>query len=145
MLNFCAVALYTRLLLIEEYGPVSLESWASLLDHRVCELAWRMPPGLRSIVGGEKPALKRLLSGHVPPGITNRPKMRFGVPIQAWLRGPLREWGEALLDERQLKAEGLFSPEAVRRKWNEHQAGQGEWHYLLWDVLMLQAWRGGCG
>ena len=121
---------------------VSLESRAPLLDHRVYELAWRMPPGLRAMVGGGKPALKRLLARHVPPAITDRPKMGFGVPIQSWLRGPLRVWGEELLDARRLQGDGIFSPAAIRKKWDEHQAGRGEWHYLLWDVLMFQAWRG---
>ncbi|MEO8636441.1 MAG: asparagine synthase (glutamine-hydrolyzing) [Gemmatimonadales bacterium] len=120
---------------------VSLESRAPLLDHRVFELAWRMPASLRTMTGGGKPALKQLLARHVPPALTDRPKMGFGVPIQHWLRGPLREWGEALLDERRLRAEGLFSPEAVRQKWDEHQAGTRDWQYLLWDVLMFQAWR----
>lgn len=120
---------------------VGLESRAPLLDHRVFELAWRMPPGLRSTRGGGKLVLKRLLARHVPPTLTDRPKMGFGVPIQSWLRGPLRKWGESLLDEQQLRADGLFSPEAIRAKWCDHQAGRGDWHFLLWDVLMFQAWR----
>ena len=121
---------------------VSLESRAPLLDHRVYELAWRMPPALRSMVGGGKPALKRLLRRHVPPAITDRPKMGFGVPIQSWLRGPLRGWGEELLDARRLQGDGIFAPAAIRKKWDEHQAGTRDWQYLLWDVLMFQAWRG---
>ncbi len=120
---------------------VSLESRAPLLDHRVFELAWRMPPALRTMVGGGKAALKRVLESHVPKAITDRPKMGFGVPIQAWLRGPLRQWGSDLLDEGRIRDDGVFHPRAVRQKWDEHQAGIRDWQYLLWDVLMFQAWR----
>jgi len=120
---------------------VSLESRAPLLDHRVFELAWRMPPALRSMAGGGKAALKRLLGSHVPKAITDRPKMGFGVPIQAWLRGPLREWGSDLLDEGRIRDDGVFHPRAIRQKWEEHQAGTRDWQSLLWDVLMFQAWR----
>jgi asparagine synthase (glutamine-hydrolysing) len=123
----------------------SLESRAPLLDHRVFELAWRMPATLRSTNSGGKAALKRLLAPLVPPALTERPKMGFGVPIQSWLRGPLRAWGESLLDERRLREEGIFDPVMIRRRWSEHQRGTGEWHFLLWDVLMFQAWRAGPG
>ena len=66
--------------------------------------------------------------------------MGFGVPVGEWLRGPLREWAEALLDERRLREEGYFHPAEVRGKWQEHLSGKADWHYLLWPVLMYQAW-----
>jgi asparagine synthase (glutamine-hydrolysing) len=118
----------------------SLETRAPLVDHRVVEFAWRIPSAFNYENGRGKLLLKRVLDRYVPRAIIERPKMGFGVPIDRWLRGPLREWAETLLGEERLKREGYFDACAVRQKWNEHQRGHRRWHYLLWDVLMFQAW-----
>ncbi len=119
---------------------VSLESRAPFLDHRVVELAWRLPLH-RKVRGGQgKWALREVLYRHVPRELIERPKMGFAVPVDRWLRGPLRDWAEELLDGGRLAGEGYFAPEVIRRKWHEHLSGAQNWSAQLWPVLMFQAW-----
>ena len=121
---------------------VGLEVRVPLLDHRVVELVWGLPPTLKfGAVHDNKRLLRRLLYARVPRILVDRPKQGFGVPVAAWLRGPLRDWGEALLDKRRLAEGGLLDAGAVRAMWDEHQVGAGDWQRMLWRVLMFEAWR----
>jgi asparagine synthase (glutamine-hydrolysing) len=120
---------------------VALEVRVPLLDHRVIEFAWRLPRHAKIRQGRSKWLLRQVLYRHVPRSLVERPKMGFGVPLGDWLRGPLRDWAEALLDEQRLRETGLLDPAVVRRHWDEHLSGRRNWQYLLWNVLMLEAWR----
>lgn len=118
----------------------SLETRVPFLDHRVVEFAWSMPMDVKLRDGETKWALRQLLYRHVPRKLIERPKAGFGVPIDSWLRGPLKAWAEELLDEQRLRREGYFRPEPVRRAWAAHQAGRANMQHQLWPVLMFQSW-----
>lgn len=119
---------------------VSLETRATFLDHRVVEFAWRLPMHQKIRNGQSKWLLRQLLYRHVPRALLERPKMGFGIPLDAWLRGPLRDWAESLLARDVLSKSGYFDADAVRSVWQQHLSGQRSYGYRLWSVLMFQAW-----
>jgi len=119
---------------------VSLEARVPLLDHRVVEFAWKLPLHFKIRNGTTKWILRQVLYKYVPPELIERPKMGFGVPIDSWLRGPLREWAEDMLCPESLGRHSLFNVQAIRQKWEEHLSGTRNWQYLLWDVLVFQDW-----
>jgi asparagine synthase (glutamine-hydrolysing) len=120
---------------------VGLEARNPLLDHRVVEWAWRLPLSLKRRGGLSKWLLRRVLYRYVPPELVERPKAGFGVPIDSWLRGPLRQWAEELLDESKLKREGYLCPGPVRKAWRDHLKGHKNEQHRLWTILMFQAWK----
>ena len=118
---------------------VALEARVPLLDHRVVEKAWSMPKEMKLRNGETKWALRQLLYKRVPRDLIDRPKMGFGVPFADWIRGPLRDWAENLLDRKRLESQGLFNADPIRERWEAHLSGIN-WGYPLWNVLMAQAW-----
>jgi len=119
---------------------VSLEARTPFLDHRLVEHAWKLPLQMKVRNGQGKWILRRILSKYVPEEFLERPKMGFALPIGAWLRGPLRDWAETLLDRNRIAAQGYLNYAPVKQKWEEHLSGRRNWQYHLWDVLMFQAW-----
>ncbi|MGZ2411033.1 asparagine synthase (glutamine-hydrolyzing) [Sphingomonas sp. F9_3S_D5_B_2] len=119
---------------------VSLETRVPFLDHRVAELAARIPLSLKVRDGKGKHLVRQLLYGLVPRNLVERPKAGFGIPVGEWIKGPLRPWAEDLLSPAALKADGLLDAQVVRRRWADHLAGRRDSTPALWAVLMLQAW-----
>jgi asparagine synthase (glutamine-hydrolysing) len=124
---------------------VSLEVRVPLLDHTVIEHGWKMPSDLKVRDGVRKWALRQILYKRVPKDLIERPKRGFAVPVGQWVRGPLRDWAEDLLDEHSLGDGGILDPIAVRERWSEHMEGRADWTSSLWDVLMFEAWRRNAG
>ncbi|WLA54604.1 MULTISPECIES: asparagine synthase (glutamine-hydrolyzing) [Bradyrhizobium] len=119
---------------------VALEVRVPLLDHRVVEWVWRLPSSQNARARRPKHLLRRVLARHVPDKLVERPKMGFGVPLADWLRGPLRDWAEDLMSETSLGAGDVFYVEAIRSLWAEFLSGDSERDFLIWNILMFQAW-----
>ena len=119
---------------------IGLESRIPFLDHRVAELAWKIPLNMKIRNGQGKWILRQVLYKYIPKELIERTKTGFGVPVGEWLCGPLLEWAESLLDESRLKKEGYFNTTVVRQKWADHKAGTRNWTQSIWTILMFQAW-----
>ena len=118
----------------------SLETRAPFLDRDVIEFAWSLPMHMKMFEGQGKWLLRRLVDRHVPRALLERPKMGFAIPLDQWLRGPLRDWAEALLSEDRLEREGYLDPRPIRTAWLRHQRGEASFGNRLWSILMFQAW-----
>lgn len=119
---------------------VALEARVPILDHRVVELSFRLPASLKFRNGQGKWILRQILYKYVPRELVDRPKKGFGIPLDQWLRGPLKEWASELLRPDRLRREGYLFPEKVDRLWQEHISGKCNHQYILWNILMFQAW-----
>jgi asparagine synthase (glutamine-hydrolysing) len=117
-----------------------LEARVPFLDHELMEFAWSLPLGMKLRTGQTKWALRQVLYKYVPRHLIDRPKMGFGVPIEHWLSGPLKDWADDLLAPDALRAEGLLNVNVVRMLWDEHITGRRRLHYQLWAILMFRAW-----
>ncbi len=121
---------------------VSLETRLPLLDHKLVEFSWSIPANMKIRDGKGKWLLKQLLYRKVPQAMMDRPKLGFGVPIENWLRGPLKEWAEHLLSVESLQKHSVFNPGPIRKTWQLHKSGKRNFQHVLWNVLALQAWLG---
>mgnify|MGYP000123671635 CR=1 FL=1 len=120
---------------------VSLEVRVPLLDHRLVELSKKIPLSLKIKKKKGKWILRQILYKYVPPKLIERPKMGFSIPLGDWLRNDLKGWANSLLDEKKLKKDGILNPQPIKKLWQEHLTKKRNWQYLLWDVLMFQAWK----
>ena len=120
---------------------VALEVRVPLLDHRVVELSWKLPRRFKVRGGTSKWLLRQVAYKFLPKELLERPKMGFGVPIDDWLKGPLKEWACDLLNPSSLSRVGLINPVPIVEKWKEQQSGARSGQHFLWNVLMFEAWR----
>ena len=104
---------------------VALEARLPLLDHRVVEFSWRLPRAAKVRRNSSKWLLRQILYRYVPPALVERPKMGFGIPLGEWLRGPLRDWAETLLNEQRLREAGLLDHALVRQLLAESTSTDG--------------------
>jgi asparagine synthase (glutamine-hydrolysing) len=118
----------------------SLETRVPLLDHRVVELAWRLPLHMKIRDGQSKWVLRQVLYRHVPRELIERPKKGFSIPLGEWLRGPLSDWADTLLNGNRLQKEGFFNPAPIQKVWRDHLYGGRDHSTQLWSILMFQAW-----
>lgn len=119
---------------------VSLEARVPFLDHRLVEFASQVPFKYKFREGQGKWILRQVLYRYIPKSLVDRPKMGFGVPIEYWLKGPLSDWADNLLDEEELNKQGFFDSALVQKMWNEHKEGKRRWHVQLWRLLIFQMW-----
>lgn len=119
----------------------SLEARMPLLDVAIVEFAWRLPLEMKIRQGQGKWILRQVLYDFVPPRLIERPKMGFGVPLDAWLRQDLRPWAEELLEPTRLETSGLFKVQPIRQMWTEHLEGRRNWAQPLWNLLVFEDWR----
>lgn len=119
---------------------VGLEARVPLLDHRVIEYAWQLPRHFKIQNGQSKWLMRRILEKYIPTALTERPKMGFAIPLEDWLRGPLRDWAEHLLSKDRLESQGILNSAPIRERWQMHLSGKRNFRHALWSVLMFQAW-----
>jgi asparagine synthase (glutamine-hydrolysing) len=119
---------------------VSLETRVPYLDHRVAAVAARIPTDMQVCGGQGKQMLRKLLYREAPAALFDRPKTGFAIPVGEWVKGPLREWAEDLLDPARMAGEGFLDPAIVRRRWREHLSGRRDSTFAMWGILMFQAW-----
>tara|TARA_B110000008_G_C16827246_1_gene507043 strand:+ start:13 stop:810 length:798 start_codon:yes stop_codon:yes gene_type:complete len=119
---------------------VSLETRVPFLDHKIVELAWRMPLKMKINDTTGKSILRNILYKHVPKKLIERPKAGFSIPLSDWLKGPLKDWAETLLDKSRLEKEGNLNADYVQLLWSEHIMGKRNWTFKLWSILMFQSW-----
>ncbi len=118
----------------------SLETRLPFLNHHLVEFAWQIPLSMKIKNGKGKSVLRNVLYKYIPQELFDRPKTGFGLPIHSWLRGPLREWAESLLNESRLKNQGYLETAPITEKWQQHLSGHRNWHLQLWNVLIFQSW-----
>ena len=118
----------------------SLETRVPFLDHKIVELAWRMPLEMKINHSEGKSILRNILYKHVPKKLIDRPKAGFSIPLGDWLKGPLKEWAEVLLESSRIEKEGYLNSSYVNQLWVEHLAGKRDGTFKIWSILMFQSW-----